>query len=168
MRLALRRPWAYITLCAVALVALALAFFMPRWLDHPTIPSHTALYITDQGERITALDPRTGATLWQSRLFGLGTGAALASDSVYTGGSAGYVHAFNAVTGAKRWTVKITSDTESPVGLTVGNGVVYVSTARFTTHTSHLFALRADTGATLWAVAFDDHERTAHLRMEQE
>lgn len=156
MRRFMRRRWLAVGVSAAVLIALAAAF-VPRWLDHPTIPSHTAVYISDQGERLSAVDPRTGKLLWQLRLAGMGTGAALAGGTIYTGGSAGYVHAFDAATGTERWTMKITSDSEMPLGLTVGNGVVYVSTWRFTDHTSHLFALRAATGTTLWTVAFDGY-----------
>jgi outer membrane protein assembly factor BamB len=136
------------------LIVSAIALLLPRWLDHPTIPQHTAVYITDEAERLTAVDPRTGKVLWQSRLKGMGTGAALAGDTIYTGGSAGYVHAFDAATGATRWTVKITDDTEFPASVTVDHGVVYAATCCSNTKVSHLFALRADTGATIWSRTF--------------
>jgi outer membrane protein assembly factor BamB len=136
------------------LIVGTIALLLPRWLDHPTIPAHTAVYITDEGERISAVDPRTGKVLWQSRLNGMGTGAALSGDTVYTGASAGYVHAFAAASGAVRWTVKITDDTEIPSTVTVAHGDLYVGACCSTTNNSHLFALRADTGATIWSRTF--------------
>jgi outer membrane protein assembly factor BamB len=154
MRVTWWRPWAYLALGTAVLMALAL--LLPRWLDHPTIPLHTAVYISDQGERLSSVDPRTGKVLWQKRLAGLGTGAALVGDTVYTGGSAGYVQAFDAATGAKRWTVKITSDSEMPTILSVGEGTVYVGANSFGAQsTGHLFALRATDGTVLWSQSFD-------------
>lgn len=155
MRRFVRRRWLAAGLSVAVLIALAAAF-VPRWLDHPTIPPHTAVYISDQGERLSAVDPRTGKLLWQSRLAGMGTGAALAGGTVYTGGSAGYVHAFDAATGTQRWTVKITSDTEMPAVLSVGDGTIYVGAVNYGAQASgQLFALRAADGGVRWSRAFD-------------
>jgi serine/threonine-protein kinase len=88
--------------------------------------------------------------------MGTGTGAALAGDTVYTGGSTGYVHAFDAATGAKRWTVKISSDSEMPTLLSVGDGTVYVGANRFGAQsTGHLFALRESDGKLITRLNLD-------------
>ena len=145
------RRWLLLALSAL-LGAGALALLLPRWLDHPTIPAHTTVYIVD-GARISALDPRTGKLLWRAPLNGQGTGAVLAGGMVYSGGSAGYVHAFDAATGATRWSVKIT-DIEPPLSVTVDRSVVYVGTCCPDVNaTTHPFALCADTRVTLWSRA---------------
>ncbi len=148
-----RWRWSILALSAL-LIAGALALLLPRWLDHPTIPPRTAIYMTDQAERLTAVDPATGKLLWQSRLDGIGTGAVLAGDVVYTGGSAGYVQAFAAATGATLWSVRITGGAESPASVTVDQGVVYVATICDSRGVSDLFAFRAATGAKLWSHEF--------------
>ena len=115
-----------------------------------------------------ALDPKTGATLWQtqvgpgSALGGMEWGSASDGKRIYVsianfygipwaGGNAGGWAALDPATGAVLWT---TADPNSAVDIgpmTVANGVVYASSMAGSATADTMVAMNAATGAILWS-----------------
>jgi len=115
-----------------------------------------------------ALDPKTGATLWQtqvgpgSALGGMEWGSASDGKRIYVsianfygipwgGGSAGFWAALDPATGAILWT---TADPNGAVDIgpmTVANGVVYASSMAGLATADTMLAMNAATGAILWS-----------------
>jgi polyvinyl alcohol dehydrogenase (cytochrome) len=115
-----------------------------------------------------ALDPRTGATLWQtqvgpgSALGGMEWGSASDGKRIYVsianfygipwaGGPAGGWAALDPATGAILWT---TADPNGAVDIgpmTVANGVVYASSMAGSATADTMLAMNAATGAILWS-----------------
>lgn len=105
---------------------------------------------TDDGTGVYALDPATGARLWYASTMGggsqvsLSTTPAVDNGIVYAIGGDSHFYAFDAQTGATRWTFDTHSYAlRSP---TVVNGVVY-----FSTENSYIYALNDVTGAVIWS-----------------
>jgi alcohol dehydrogenase (cytochrome c) len=76
------------------------------------------MFITEPPTTVTALDPRSGRTIWSYvrpmpsdlRLIGFpatNRGVAILDDTVYVGSLDGYLIALDAETGAKRWETKV-------------------------------------------------------------
>jgi polyvinyl alcohol dehydrogenase (cytochrome) len=114
-----------------------------------------------------ALDPDSGALLWQtqvgpgSSLGGMEWGSASDGQRIYVaignlygipygGGSAGSFSALNPATGAIEWQVPDPNGAVDLGPLTAANGVVYGESMEGTATAPTLFALDASTGNTLW------------------
>ncbi len=104
----------------------------------------------DDGTGIDALDAATGKLLWFASTMGGGSTAssyispAVANGMVYAGGGNNVLYAFDAQTGATRWTFNPNGQLLSaPV---VANGVVYSGDRG-----GHVYALDGATGAVLWS-----------------
>jgi outer membrane protein assembly factor BamB len=101
-------------------------------------------YITQQFQKVYALNAMTGAKIWN---FTTGnyvySSPAVADGVVYVGSLDSKVYALNAVTGAKIWDFT-TGDyvSSSPA---VADGVVYVGS-----YDDKVYALNAETGAQIW------------------
>ncbi len=104
----------------------------------------------DDGTGIDALDAATGKLLWFSSTMGGGStvssyiSPAVDNGMVYAGGGDNHLYAFDAQTGATRWTFNPNGELISSP--TVANGVVY-STDRG----GHVYALDGTSGAVLWS-----------------
>jgi len=104
----------------------------------------------EDGAGIYALQAACGKLLWFSSTMGRGAtvssyiSPAVANGMVYAGGGDNHLYAFDAQTGATRWTFNLNVETLSSP--TVVNGVVY-STDRG----GHVYALDDRTGAVLWS-----------------
>jgi eukaryotic-like serine/threonine-protein kinase len=103
----------------------------------------------DDGTGIDALDAATGKLLWFSSTMGGGSTAssyispAVDNGVVYVGGGDNHIYAFDAQTGATRWTFNPNGQIGSSP--TVANGVVYN-----TANVGHVYALDGTSGAVLW------------------
>ena len=100
-----------------------------RWLRlHPTLDGDKVYAVNDRGE-LLALDARTGKSLWVANALnvpgrasklkfwhretieaGLSSSPGVGNGMVVVGGRNGEVMAFDAATGAKRWSVRVTSE----------------------------------------------------------
>nr|PZN24530.1 MAG: hypothetical protein DIU78_11980 [Pseudomonadota bacterium] len=130
--------------------------------------SHGLLYFTNANDTVLALDPKSGALVWQQhRTPAMGmeiaghAGPAVYRDKVYTGFSDGTVLAFDARTGAERWQpVDLSAEAEQLLGelptyldvnttpvpdeISAGS-VVYVAN-----YAGGVFALDSETGTQVW------------------
>jgi len=115
-----------------------------------------------------ALDPKTGATLWQtqvgpgSSLGGMEWGSATDGKRIYVqianfygipspaGGSAGSWAALDPATGAILWHIPDPNGAVDIGPMTVANGVVYAGSMAGSAKDYTMFALDAATGDTLW------------------
>jgi polyvinyl alcohol dehydrogenase (cytochrome) len=118
-----------------------------------------------------ALDPKTGATLWQtpvgpgSSLGGMEWGSATDGKRIYVqianfygipspaGGSAGSWAALDPATGAVLWQKPDPNGAVDIGPMTVANGVVYASSMSGTPGAATMLAFDAATGDTLWSYA---------------
>ena len=117
-----------------------------------------------------ALDPKTGATLWQtqvgpgSALGGMEWGSATDGKRIYVQianlygipspvGSAGSWSALDPATGAILWQKADPNGSVDIGPMTVANGVVYAGSMAGAANLPTMFALDAATGATLWSFA---------------
>jgi len=117
-----------------------------------------------------ALDPDTGATLWQtqvgpgSALGGMEWGSASDGTRIYVaisdyygipwaGGSAGGWAALDPATGNILWTTPDPSGSLGLGPLAVANGVVYVPSMAGGAAQTNMYALNASTGSVLWSYA---------------
>jgi polyvinyl alcohol dehydrogenase (cytochrome) len=118
-----------------------------------------------------ALDPKTGATLWQtqvgpgSALGGMEWGSATDGKRIYvqianfygipspSGRSAGSWAALDPATGAVLWHKPDPNDATVLAPMTVANGVVYAHSMAGGPSAPTMFALDATTGNTLWSFA---------------
>ena len=110
----------------------------------------TVELIGDAGE-LVALDQATGAVLWGPVSLGGRASAAYDSGTVFVLSDpstlAGVLQAFDAATGAQRWSVTITAQPHFDGTPVASNGIVYlVGTGTETT----LFAVSEANGAILW------------------
>jgi outer membrane protein assembly factor BamB len=100
-----------------------------RWLRlHPTLDGDKVYAVNDRGE-LLALDARSGKSLWVANALnvpgrasklkfwhretieaGLSSSPGVGNGMVVVGGRNGEVMAFDAATGAKRWSVRVTSE----------------------------------------------------------
>ena len=117
-----------------------------------------------------ALDPDTGALLWQtqvgpgSSLGGMEWGSASDGSSIYVAignlygipyaaGSAGSWAALDPATGAIQWQVADPNGAVDLGPLAVGKGIVYTESMAGTAGAPTMFALDASNGRTLWSYA---------------
>lgn len=104
----------------------------------------------DDGTGIDALDAATGKLLWFASTMGGGStvssdiSPAVANGMVYAGGGNNVLYAFDAQTGATRWTFNPNGQLLSAPA--VANGVVYSGDRG-----GHVYALDGTTGAVLWS-----------------
>jgi outer membrane protein assembly factor BamB len=104
----------------------------------------------DDGTGIDALDAATGKLLWFSSTMGGGStvssyiSPAAANGMVYAGGGDNRVYAFDAQTGASRWTFNPNGQLLSSPA--VANGVVYSADRG-----GHVYALDGTSGTVLWS-----------------
>ncbi len=116
----------------------------------PGAAVYNGVVYVDDNSGIDALDAATGKLLWYASTMGGGSTIstyitpAVANGMVYAGGGDNYVHAFDAQTGATRWTFKTGSNMlSSPMAV---NGNLYI-----TCMDGHVYALDAMSGAELWS-----------------
>lgn len=91
-----------------------------------------------------ALDAQTGDQRWKSETALYRTSPAVAGDLVFVGGMDGSVHALNARTGQKQWSVKLGKKVQSSPA--VAEGTVYVGS-----RDGYVYALDAQTGQEQWS-----------------
>jgi outer membrane protein assembly factor BamB len=123
------------------------------------------MYVTEPPTTVTALDPRTGRTLWSYmrpmpsdlRLIGFpatNRGVAILDDMVYVGSLDGALIALDAETGAKRWETKVADNgtghsiTMAPLALD-GKVIVGISGGEAGIR-GFVDAYHAKTGALVW------------------
>ncbi|HLY31004.1 MAG TPA: PQQ-binding-like beta-propeller repeat protein [Ktedonobacterales bacterium] len=121
------------------------------------------LYVTTRDGRIIALDANDGSTLWSHQPVGpkITNSSAVADPNrkyIYAYGLDGYLHKYNAITGAETlghgWPVQITRmrDTEKEASaLNLANGYLYVTTSGYIgdapPYQGHLVTINLATGA---------------------
>ena len=112
------------------------------------------LYVAANSGIVYSLDPKTGAELWEASTGpGILAETVAISNGLVLVGSESAVSdptffAFDATTGATRWSVTLNQIAASA---TVANGVVYVGS-----EDHNLYALDADTGVTRWIASTGD------------
>jgi outer membrane protein assembly factor BamB len=112
------------------------------------------LYVTANSGIVYALDPRTGSELWEATTGPgiLARTVAVSSGVVFVGSESAVADptffAFDAITGATRWSAKLNQIASSAA---VSNGVVYVGS-----EDHNLYALDSGTGATRWNATTGD------------
>ena len=103
----------------------------------------------DNGGGISALDPRTGTTIWAYLREGGGSSSPTVSDGrVYSADAQGFAYALDARTGTLAWETLIglpDTPTSTPA---VVNGIAY-----YGSYDNSVYALNAQTGALLWKFA---------------
>jgi outer membrane protein assembly factor BamB len=102
------------------------------------------LYVGTHGGRVLAIEPKSGALLWEADLGGSVLAApSVSGDRVYAGSYGGKVVALDSATGRTVWSF----DTQGAVTSTpiVSDGIVLVGSRSY-----DLFGLDAATGALLW------------------
>ncbi len=121
------------------------------------------LYVTTRDGRLLALDARDGAILWQKQPSGpkITHSSPVADPSranIYAYGLDGYVHRYNAVTGAETtgggWPARITLMTQTEKessALNIANGRLYVTTSGYIgdapPYQGHVVTIDLKTGA---------------------
>jgi outer membrane protein assembly factor BamB len=116
----------------------------------PGVAVSGSVVYADDGAGIDALDAVSGKLLWFSSTMGGGStvssdvSPAVANGMVYAGGGDNHVYAFDAQTGATRWTFNPNGQLLSSPA--VANGVVYSADRR-----GHVYALNGTSGAVLWS-----------------
>ncbi len=122
------------------------------------------LYVTTRDGRILALNAADGSTLWSHQPSGpkITNSSAVADPNrqyIYAYGLDGYLHKYNAITGAETpgggWPVQITRFTgteKEASALNLANGYLYVTTSGYigdaTPYQGHLVTINLATGAT--------------------
>jgi len=102
-----------------------------------------SLYFSDKGS-IYAVDAATGQTKWKAKARGkIGTGFALAYDTIYFGGLDDSIYALDANNGQEKWRFKTLDSCDAPV---IADGIVYAGGSE------HLFAIDAHSGAQIWVL----------------
>jgi outer membrane protein assembly factor BamB len=110
-----------------------------------------------------ALDATNGATLWSELVLGsVYTAPAIAGNLVYLSTAGVDLTAYDATTGIPQWS-SVTRFLGPWQGITAtANGVAYsVSNASSGENTQKLYALNAQTGATLWSYTLPQYETAA-------
>jgi outer membrane protein assembly factor BamB len=145
-----------------------------RWLrQHPTLDAGRVYAVNDKGE-LLALDAHTGKRLWTANAVevgkkgsklkfwkreatenGLSGSPGVGNGMVVVGGRNGEVVAFNADTGEKRWSVRVTSEVLSAPQVLADRVVVRSNDGR-------VFGLNTADGARKWV--FDRGLPTLSLR----
>ena len=126
-------------------------------LSSPALSTNGTLYIGSLGNRVHALDARTGAVRWEL-VTGepvVTTPAIGADGTVYVGTDEGRLHALDGATGAERWRFVAGGQIESSAALGA-DGVVYVGS-----DDRHVYALAAASGAVLWKFTTGDWVRSS-------
>jgi outer membrane protein assembly factor BamB len=127
----------------------------------PTVANNMVYVVSSNF--VDALDANTGKLIWHHQLTGfprfLDTSSAVANGLVYLPTQDGFVYALNASTGSLVWSRNFgisptprLSQYRNIGDLCVSNGVVYaaVANAAFRLDDYNVYALNANTGATIW------------------
>ncbi len=109
-----------------------------------SIPAVAGGRIFVAGNQLTAIDQITGKLLWVTDIGGLATRPVADGTSVFVLVDA-QIRAYDAATGALRWTYTAASGDQTPFGLAVGAGRVYTNQLTVTA------ALDEGTGETIWS-----------------
>ena len=111
------------------------------------LPAGERVFVADLDGMLAALDPGTGATIWQEDVGGAVYGApALVDGLVVVGTEAGEVVALDVVTGADAWRRELDAGAVLASPLVAG-GVIYAGTER-----DRLFALAPADGHVVWSI----------------
>ena len=111
------------------------------------LPAGERVFVADVGGTVAALDPETGAAIWEEDVGGAVYGApALVGGLMVVGTEAGEVVALDAATGTDIWRQELHAGAvlASPL---VAEGVIYAGTER-----DRLFALAPMDGHVLWSI----------------
>ena len=125
-----------------------------RRLNAGPVVAGGRVFAMDTGGDIRAFDARTGAAVWQARITlegrnsnsAFGGGVSVADNRVFATTGYGIVAAFDAATGKELWRQKLAEPLRGAPS--VAGNAVYVLTID-----NQLFALKVETGETLWNVA---------------
>lgn len=124
----------------------------PAW-GTPVVDEH--VYVENSSDEIAAIDPDDGTVVWSAtpRFDSLSTAA---EGNVYLERD-DQLMALNGTTGETRWDWyhwNLSNDVAAtPV---VDDGALYVSTGQYSSQTSRLYAIDAETGVAEWRIPFDD------------
>jgi eukaryotic-like serine/threonine-protein kinase len=124
----------------------------------PAIAGNT-LYVGSDKSVLYALNPSTGATKWSATLGDrVRCTPSVKNGTVYVGADDYRVYAYDASTGVLKWKTAAFPNKgivrSSPA---VWNGMVFVDTGETSPMGSHVYALDADTGATVWSHTMADY-----------
>jgi outer membrane protein assembly factor BamB len=124
----------------------------------PAVSGNT-LYVGSDKSILYALNPATGATKWSATLGDrVRCTPSIKNGTVYVGADDYRVYAYNASTGALKWKTSAFPHKgivrSSPA---VWNGMVFVNTGETDPMGSHVYALDADTGETVWSHTMADY-----------
>jgi eukaryotic-like serine/threonine-protein kinase len=155
----------YFAVPGIRVAAVSATTGAPAWSSTSDVTSVFAVadgkvYAATQ-EGLSAFDALTGVEIWSITIslrppsFGSPPSSlpALSGGLVYVVGLDNRVYAFDAATGTLDWSVAPTSGTLGP-GVVVANGVAYVAASAVAAG-PNVFALNADTGATIWSATAD-------------
>ncbi|MCL2475564.1 MAG: PQQ-binding-like beta-propeller repeat protein [Candidatus Bathyarchaeota archaeon] len=111
------------------------------------------VYVSGLGESflygtrsVYCIEASSGRTVWNQTVEGFPTAPAVAYGCVYVGTGEGYMYAFDALTGAKKWVCGVVcSDGGIEFSPVVASGAIF-----FGASDGHLYALNATSGVELW------------------
>jgi outer membrane protein assembly factor BamB len=129
----------------------------PQW-SSPAAGKGIVYVGSRDDERVFAFNAATGAQVWSAPLGDwVHTSPAFANGILYGGANDGRLYAFDAFTGAPRWSRLLTPTGGIFSGPTVANGVVYATTGQ---GDGKLHALDAATGQPLFSAFVGDGDQS--------
>jgi outer membrane protein assembly factor BamB len=115
-------------------------------IHSPVVGSDGTIYCTAGSQRISAIDPATGATLWAIVLDGQASRPAVGQTAIFVGTTASKVYSLDPATGGINW-VKVLG---YPDGFTTAPAVAADGSVYFQSARDVLYRLNQSDGGTVW------------------
>ena len=116
----------------------------------PAVADGKVFFGTVNQGSLFALEAKNGTQLWRADMRGnlVSQSPLVANGAVFVGSSAGDFMAVNTSNGSRLWNFTVHSDISSSGAIV--NGVAYFGTEDYDSNPGRVYAVDADTGATIW------------------